>query len=57
MYNKEEAERLQESEDQEVGYGIVSSIYVKEPESMNSQQYGHLNKTGTTVTLDDKSTE
>lgn len=57
MNNKEEAERLQEPEDQEVGYEIVSSIYMKEPESMTSQQYGHLNKTCTTVTLDNKSTE
>lgn len=44
-------------ENQEVGCEIVSYIYEKEPESMNSRQYGHLNETCTTITLVDKSTE
>ena len=47
---KEEVERLQESEDQNVCYEIVSSIFDRAAEPMNSQQCSCLAKATTMTT-------
>jgi hypothetical protein len=45
-------ERLQESEDQNVCYEIVSSIFDRAAEPMNSQQCSCLNKTNMMTPID-----